>query len=71
MEKFIELIENYIEVDEITASSSFKADLGLSSFDIMCLVTDIEVYLGVKLKPTDFVIYKTVGELFNYIDSLR
>ena len=60
MEKLIELIENYVEVDEITQSSSFRNDLGMSSFDTMCLITDIEVELGVKLKPTDFINYKTV-----------
>lgn len=71
MEKLIELIENYVEVDEITQASSFRNDLGMSSFDTMCLITDIEVELGVKLKPTDFINYKTVGEMSAYIESLK
>ena len=71
MEKLISLIENYVEAEEITASSAFRADLGMSSFDTMCLITDIEVELSVKLKPTDFVTYKTVGEMAAYISSLK
>lgn len=71
MEKLISLIENYVEADEITAESTFKNDLGLSSFDTMCLITDIQVETGVKLKPTDFVIYKTVGEMAVYIESIK
>lgn len=71
MEKLISLIENYVEADEITASSTFKNDLGLSSFDTMCLITDIQVETGVKLKPTDFVAHKTVGEMAVYIESMK
>lgn len=71
MEKLIELIENYVEIDEITAESTFKNDLGMSSFDIMCILTDIEVEMGVKLKPTDFVVNKTVGLMAAYIESLK
>lgn len=71
MEKLIELIENYVEADEITAESGFKCDLGMSSFDTMCLITDIEVEFKVKLKPTDFVAHKTVGEMADYIAAIK
>lgn len=71
MEKLITLIENYVEAEEITSSSSFKADLGMSSFDTMCLITDIEVEFSVKLKPTDFITHKTVGEMSDYIESIK
>lgn len=71
MEKLIELIENYVEADDISSSSTFRQDLGMSSFDTMCLITDIEVELKVKLKPTDFVKYKTVGEMADYIATLK
>ena len=33
MKELIAIIENYVEADEITAGTSFKKDLGLSSFD--------------------------------------
>ena len=43
----------------------------MSSFDTMCLVTDVKATFGVSLKATDFVDYKTVGEMAEYIASVR
>jgi len=60
-----------VEADEIKSEDSFKLDLGMSSFDTMCLITDIDAELGIKLKPTDFVSHKTVGEMTDYIASLK
>lgn len=70
MEKLISVIENYVEIDgEITADMSFKKDLGLSSFDTVCMIDEIKETMGVTLDPTDFVKYKTVGEMAEYIAS--
>ena len=71
MEKLISVIENYVEIDgEITADMSFKKDLGLSSFDTVCMIDEIKETMGVTLDPTDFVKYKTVGEMAEYIATL-
>ena len=67
IEKLIEIIENYVEADEIKSEDSFKLDLGMSSFDTMCMVAEIESTMGVKLTAADFVKYKTVGEMAKYI----
>lgn len=71
MEKLIEILENYTEADEITADSLFKTDLGLSSFDIVCIIEDIASETGVKIEPKAFVKRKTVGEMADYIASLK
>ena len=71
MKELIAIIENYVEADEITAATRFKKDLGLSSFDTVCMIDDIKTYLGVKLEPADFVKYKTVGEMADYIESKK
>ena len=70
IEKLVEIIENYVEVDEIKSEDSFKLDLGMSSFDTMCMVAEIESTMGVKLTTADFVKYKTVGEMAKYIATL-
>ena len=70
IEKLIEIIENYVEADEIKSEDSFKLDLGMSSFDTMCMVAEIESTMGVKLTAADFVKYKTVGEMAKYIATL-
>lgn len=72
MNELITVIENYVELDEpITAKSLFKKDLGLSSFDTVCMIAEIESDLGVKLEASDFVKYKSVGEMADYIASLK
>ncbi len=70
IEKLVEIIENYVEVDEIKSEDSFKFDLGMSSFDTMCMVAEIENELGVKLTAADFVKNKTVGEMAKHIATL-
>ena len=69
--QLVEILENYVEVEDISADDNFKADLEMSSFDTMCLVTDVKTVFGVDLKATDFIDYKTVGEMANYIASVR
>ncbi len=59
-----------MEADEIKSEDSFKLDLGMSSFDTMCMVAEIETSLGVKLKAEDFIKNKTVGEMATYISSI-
>ena len=59
-----------MEVDEIKAEDNFKLDLGMSSFDSMCMVNDIKSEFGVELKAVDFVNNKTVGEMADYIESI-
>ena len=59
-----------MEADEIKSEDSFKLDLGMSSFDTMCMVAEIESAMGVKLIAADFVKYKTVGEMAKYIATL-
>ena len=69
-ERLIEIIENYVEADEIKSEDSFKFDLGMSSFDTMCMVAEIENELGVKLTAADFINNKTVGEMAKHIATL-
>ena len=72
MEELIKVIGNYVELDdEITSDSQFKKDLGLSSFDTICMIEEIKSTLGVELQPSDFVKHKTVGEMAEYIASQK
>ena len=60
-----------MEVDQIKSEDSFKLDLGLSSFDTVCLVTEINSEFGVEVKATEFIRYKTVGEMCEYINGMK
>lgn len=59
-----------MEADEIKAEDNFRLDLGMSSFDTMCMVAEIESTLGVKLTASDFIKNKTVGEMAKHIEKL-
>ncbi len=59
-----------MEVDEIKGEDNFKSDLGLSSFDTVCMLSDVKSIFGIELTATDFVKNKTVGAMADYITSL-
>lgn len=70
MEKLIEIILNYVEPDdEITAETSIKSGLGMSSFDLVCLAEDIHDAFGVELNTEVFRNCETVGELAAYLEE--
>ena len=69
MERLVALLENYVEVDEINETSDFKNDLGLASFDTVCLISEIKSAFGKTCEYADFVKFRTVGEFFNNILS--
>lgn len=68
MERLTGIIENYVEFDgEITRELSFKNDLGLSSFDTVCMTEELKSEFKKNIAPNDFIKYKTVGEMFDYL----
>ena len=52
-----------MEADEIKAEDNFKLDLGMSSFDMVCVMSDVKDAFGVELTAVDFIRNKTVGEM--------
>ena len=71
MEKLIEILENYVEADEINENTELKNEISLSSIDIVCIKNDIEVAFSVKMNAKDFIKHKTVGDMAEYIKSLK
>lgn len=70
LERLIEILENYVEVDEIKAEDNFKLDLGMSSFDTVCMVADIQSEFDVELTAADFINNKTVGAMAEHIETI-
>ncbi|MBQ3519912.1 MAG: acyl carrier protein [Clostridia bacterium] len=58
-----------MEVDEITAEDHFKSALGLSSFDLVCVMADIKTEFGIAVTAADFINNKTVGQMAAYLAS--
>lgn len=68
MEKIIEMILNYVEPDdEITAETSIKDDLGMSSFDLVCFGDELFDEFGVRLTADNFRECDTVGKLAAFV----
>ncbi len=73
IEKMREIICNYVEVspEQITEDSNLVYDLGLSSYDFICVLGDLENELGVTVDETEIVNINTVGEAIKYLESLK
>lgn len=73
LEKLKEIICNYVEAapEEITESSRFIEDLGMNSYDFMCLLGDIETEFGIAVEESEIVKIQTVGEAIAYFETLN
>ena len=63
------IIEKYTEVETITPESELGADLGLSSFDLVAVVTDFEDTFGLEVPDRDLVSFVTVQDILDYIQA--
>ncbi len=73
LEKIKEIIVNYVEVnpDEITPESRFIEDIGLNSYDFMCMLGDLETELDIVVDEAEVVKLQTVGDAIAYIEKLK
>lgn len=70
MEKLVKIIENYVEYDgEMSRNLTFKGDLGLSSFDTVCMAEEIKKEFGKNVEPNDFIKHKTIGEMLDFLSN--
>ncbi len=72
LERFKELICNYVEVDPetITEESRFIEDLGFNSFDFMTLLGELEQEFDVTVEENDVIDLHTVGDAVAYLEKL-
>ncbi len=73
LENMKEIICNYVEVeaDTITEESRFIEDLGMNSYDFMCLIGELEETMDIQVDEEEVVKLSTVGEAIKYIESLK
>lgn len=73
LEKMKEMICNYVETapEEITESARFIEDLGMNSYDFMCLLGDVETEFGIAVDENEIVKLQTVGEAITYFETLQ
>ncbi|MDE5584601.1 MAG: acyl carrier protein [Ruminococcus sp.] len=73
LEKIKEIVCNYVEYnpDDITAETRFIEDMGLNSYDFMCMLGDLEAELDVTVEEAEIINIRTVGEAIAYFESLK
>ena len=70
-DKLVEIIGNYVEVEgTITPDSRFMEDLGLTSFDFMSMLGELEDEFDVEIDQQEVSNIRTVGEAAEYLEKL-
>ena len=71
LERLAKLVYNQSGDDsiEITRESALLADLSMNSFDLVNLVCEVEDEFGVKIPDRLIGIFKTVGDVMDYISK--
>lgn len=68
LEELKKIAAEYTE-QEITEETKLRSDLGLSSFDLVSLIADIEEKYNIKVNDEDIASLTTVKDLMNYIET--
>lgn len=68
LEELKKIASEYTEQD-IRLDSKLRGELGLSSFDLISLNSDIETKYSIKIEDSDLEKIITVEDLINYINS--
>lgn len=70
LEELREIARDYTETD-INLDTLIKGELGLSSFDLVSMISDVETKFDVKIDDQDFADINTVEDLINLINSKK
>ncbi len=68
LEKIAEILSKYTK-EEITEESTLVNDLGLSSFDIVSIVTAFEDEFDIEISDRDIRKLVSVADIMDYIEN--
>ena len=68
LERITEILSKYTK-EEITAESTLVNDLGLSSFDIVSIVTAFEDEFDIEISDRDIRKLVSVADIIDYIEN--
>ena len=61
------ILEQYTDTTDITEQSSLEADLGLTSFDVVEIVTEFEDTFGIEIADRDISKFVCVKDILEYL----
>ena len=69
LEQVKKVLLEYTDDIEITEASSLSADLGLTSFDVVAIVTDFEDEFDIEIPDRDIGKFVCVGDIVEYLNE--
>ncbi len=72
-ELFCGVFLTFYRADKVAESGGIGLidDLALSSYDVICILGEIEEKLDVTVNEADIVDIRTVGEVISYLEGLK
>lgn len=67
--KIKHILCRYTDVKEIEESSVLEADLGLSSFDVVSIVTEFEDEFHIEIPDGDIGKFVSVKDIIKYLET--
>ncbi len=67
LEQVKTILSEYTEVKEITEKSQLRADLELSSFDLVSIITDFEETFEIEIPDRDIGKFLCVSDILEYL----
>lgn len=71
IDKLRKILENQLDIDPATVNENtdIAEDLGADSLDVVELVMTVEEEFDITIEDSDAHLFKTVGDVVNYIES--
>lgn len=69
LEQVKRILLDYTNATEITENSILEADLGLSSFDVVSIVTDFEDKFQIEIPDRDIGKFISVKDILEYLEE--
>ncbi len=71
IDKLRKILENQLDIDPATVNENtdIAEDLGADSLDVVELVMRVEEEFDITIEDSDAHLFKTVGDVVNYIES--
>ncbi len=63
------ILQNYVDEVSIEVDSTLEADLGLSSFDVVEIVTEFEEEFGIEISDRDIGKFVCVKDIVEYLEA--
>lgn len=66
-----QIISEYVDVpaDQISENMSFQGDIGLDSFSLISLLTEIENAFHVEIPECELKKFNTISDMYSFIES--